>query len=166
LQVKAFEKTGLAGAYHEPFDVDCENFMEKSRGTAVWIAGCRRLLDRCVRQANTSDPGEVCQAFDIIFGLLDRIDEGRERLVFADEDGAWQVGVDWEEVLPRWFKVLSATAAPEQYWRRIDVLLEGHYRYGSARMVAVARKAATPAQRHALGTRSGRARPLRPARSR
>ena len=28
--------------------------------------------------------------------------------------GAWQVGVHWEKVLPAWFKVLSATAEPDE----------------------------------------------------
>jgi len=146
--VRAFETASLAGDYYESFDVNSKNFMEKSRGTTGWIAECRRLLDRCVEQAKTADPAEVCQAFGIIFGLLDRIDECREDIIFfADEAGAWQVGVHWEKVLPPWFRVLSTTAGPEEYWQRIVPLLKQHYGHGSARMLAVARKIATPAQR-------------------
>ena len=149
--VKVFEKASLAGEYYEPFSVNSKNFMEKSKGTTGWIAECRRLLDRCADQAKTADPAEVRQAFDIIFGLLDRIDECREDIIFfADEAGAWQVGVHWENVLPPWFKVLSATAEAEEYAQRIVSLLNHHYHYGSARMLAVARKVATPAQRRAL----------------
>ena len=81
-----------------------------------------------MEQAKTADPAEVRQAFDIIFGLLDRIDECREDIIFfADEAGAWQVGVHWEKVLPPWFKVLSATAEPEEYAQRIVGLLKRHY---------------------------------------
>lgn len=86
--VRAFETASLAGDYYESFDVNSKNFMEKSRGTTGWIAEWRRLLDRCVEQAKTADAGEVCQAFGIIFGLLDRIDECREDFIFfADEAG-------------------------------------------------------------------------------
>ena len=149
--VKAFETASLAGEYYESFNVNSKNFMERSNGTTVWIAECRRLLDRCVEQAKTADRGELRQSFDIIFGLLDRIDGGREDIIFfADEAGAWQVGVHWEKVLPPWFKVLSATAQPAEYAQRIVGLLKHHYHYGSAKMLAVARKVATPAQRQAL----------------
>ena len=87
--VKAFETASLAGEYYESFNVNSKNFMEKSKGTTGWIAECCRLLGRCVEQAKTADPAEVCQAFDIIFGLLDRIDECREDIIFfADEAGS------------------------------------------------------------------------------
>jgi len=152
--VEAFEKASRAGEYYESFNVNSENFMEKSKGTMGWIAACRRLLDRCVEQVRTlrsAAPAEVCQAFDIIFGLLDRIDECRENIIFfADEAGAWQVSVDWNRVFPPWFKVLSATVAPEEYAERITTLLEHHYNYGRDSMLAIARKTATPEQRKVL----------------
>ena len=149
--LKAFDKASRAGDYYESFDVNSKNFMEKSQGTTGWIAECRRLLDRCVDEAKRGDQAEVRQAFDSIFGLLDRIDECRDDIIFfADEAGAWQVGVDWEKVLPPWFKVLSATAGPEEYARTIVNLLKHHYDYGSGKMLTLARKTATEAQRQAL----------------
>lgn len=162
--VRVFETASLAGEYYESFDVNSKNYMQKSKGTTSWVAECRRLLDRCVEQAKTADPAEVCQAFGIIFGLLDRIDECREDIIFfADEAGAWQVGVHWEKVLPPWFKVLSATAAPEEYGPRIIGLLKHHYGHGSARMLGVARKIASPAQRQALPKPEAPATPRRSA---
>jgi len=149
--VQAFEKACLAGEYYEDFNVNSKNYMEKSTGTKAWIAECDRLLDRCVAQEKKGDPAEVRQAFDIIFGLLDHIDECLDDIIFfADEAGSWQVGVDWDKVLPPWFKVLSATAAPEEYAGRITVLLEHRYNYGHDKMLAIARKTATPDQRKAL----------------
>lgn len=152
--VKAFQKCSLAGEYYESFDVNSKNFMEQSRGTTGWIADCHRLLDRCVGQVKTArsaDPTEICQAFDIIFGLLDRIDECREDIIFfADEGGAWQVGVEWNKVLPPWFKVLSATAAPDEYAGRIATLLDHRFSGGRDKMLAVARKTAKTDQRKAL----------------
>ena len=95
--VKAFEKASLASEYYEGFNVNSKNCMETSTGTTVWIAECRRLLDRCVAQEKKGDPAEV-----------------------------------------------------RQYTRRLTGLLEHHYNYGSKKMLAVARKAATPAQRKAV----------------
>jgi len=93
--VKAFEKASLAGEYYETFDVNWKNSMETSTGTAGWISQCHRLLDRCVDLAKKSDPTEIRQAFDIIFGLLDRIDDCRDDCpgrAVGDERGRAQSG--------------------------------------------------------------------------
>jgi hypothetical protein len=144
--VKAFATASRA---YESFDVNYKNRTEQSRGTTAWIAGWRRLLDRCVAEEKKGNPAEVRGAFDILFGLLDYIDECKDDVIFfADEGGSWQVGVDWDRVLPPWFRVLSATAAPEEYAERITFLLEHHQ--GRDKMLAVARKTATSEQRRAL----------------
>jgi len=88
---------------------------------------------------------------DTIFGLLSRIDECRDDIIFfADEGGSWQVGVDWERVLPAWFKVLSATTEPEEFVTRATSLLWPHYRHGRDKMLVIARRTGTPKQRKAL----------------
>jgi hypothetical protein len=150
-KVKFFEQASLAGDYYDPFDVNSKNCMDKSIGTVAWIAECNRLLGLCVVQARTGDASEARQSFDIIFGLLDEIDACRDNVIFfADEAGAWQVGVDWAQVLPSWFKVLSAMATPEEYATRVVALLNRHCGYQSPTMLAVAGKLATPAQARAL----------------
>jgi hypothetical protein len=152
--VKAFEKASLTGKYYQAFSVNSKNYTEKSRGTLAWIADCCRLLERCVAHPKKKDPATVCQAFEIIFSLLSKIDEGTDDILFfADEGGSWEVGVDWENVLPAWFKVLSATAGPSEYTQGITTVLERHYKHGRIKMLAVARKIATPAQRQALAER-------------
>ena len=149
--VKLFEKASLAGEYYESFGVNSKNYTQLSAGTTAWIADYLRLLDRCVINAKESNPADVRQAMDILFGLLNHIDEGRDDVIFfADEGGSWQVGVDWAKVLPAWFKVLSATAEPEEYAERITALLSCHYQYGRDKMLAIARRTATTRQRKAL----------------
>jgi hypothetical protein len=149
--VRAFQKASLAGKYYQAFAVNSKNYREESSGTLAWIADCRRLLGRCVAQAKKEDPATVCQAFEVIFSLLNQIDQCTDDILFfADEGGSWALGVDWENVLPAWFKVLSATAGPSEYAQRINTLLKRHYEYGRIKMLAVARKIATPAQRQAL----------------
>jgi hypothetical protein len=130
-KLKAFEKASLTGEYYESFDVNSKNSTKKADGTKGWISECRRFLDCCVKEAMTGDPVEVREAFDIIFGLLDSIDECRDDIIFfADVAGSWQVGVDWEKVLPPWFRVLSATAEPEEYAERTVYVVKQHYEYG------------------------------------
>jgi hypothetical protein len=149
--VKAFEKASLSGEYYESFNVNSKNCTVKSTGTRAWIATCHRLLDCCTTQARKGDSADVRQAFEIIFGLLDHIDECLDDVIFfADEAGSWQVGVDWNKVLPSWFRVLSATAGPEEYAERITVLLEHHCNSGSEKMLSIARRKGTPQQRKAV----------------
>jgi hypothetical protein len=155
--VKAFDKASRAGEYYESFMVNSRNCMEQSTGTTAWIAEHGRLLDRCVTEAKRGTPAEVREAFDILFGLLDYIDECNDDVIFfADEAGSWQVGVGWERVLPPWFRVLSGTAAPGEYSERITALLDHHYKHGRDKMLAVARKTATPEQRKALANAANR----------
>jgi hypothetical protein len=154
--VKRFEKASLAGEYYESFDVNSKNYTQKSAGTTAWIADYLRLLDRCLISARKSDPAEMRETMDILFGLLNHIDEGNDDVIFfADEGGSWQVGVDWAKVLPVWFKVLSATAGPEEYAERITSAISRHYSYGRDKMFAIARRTATAHQRKALTTVKG-----------
>jgi hypothetical protein len=152
--VKAFQNASLTGKYYHAFAVNSKNYMEKSSGTLAWIADCRRLLESCVAHSKKEDPAAVCQAFEIIFSLLSKIDECTDEILFfADEGGSWEVGVDWEIVLPAWFRVLSATAGNSEYAQRINIVLKRHYKRGRIKMLAVARKIAGPAQRQALPER-------------
>ncbi len=154
--VKRFEKASLAGEYYESFNVNSGNFMQQSAGTSAWIAEYGRLLDRCVMNATKSDPAEVRGAMDVLFGLLNHIDEGNDDVIFfADEGGSWQVGVEWAKVLPAWFKVLSATVEPEEYAKRVSALLSSHYHHGREKMLAIARRTATTNQRMALAKIQG-----------
>lgn len=153
--VQRFKKASLAGEYYESFCVNSKNYTEQSAGTSAWIAEYSRLLDRCAIDAKTGEPAEVRKAMDILFGLLDHIDECLDDVIFfADEGGSWQVGVDWAKVFPPYFTVLSATAVPEEYAQRITTLLSSHYNYGRDKMLAVARRTANADQRKALSVRS------------
>ena len=149
--VKRFEKDSLAGKYYVSFNVNSKNYMEKSAGTISWIAEFHQLLDRCVNSAKESDPMETRQAMDVLFSLLDYIDKCNDDVIFfADEGGSWQVGVNWEKALPVWFKCLSITTEPKDYAERIADMLSRHYQYGRDKMLAIARRIATPPQRKAL----------------
>ena len=146
--MKAFEKASLAREYYDSFDVNSKNFMQKSEGTTSWIADCLRLLERCRSGAGKGEPAEVRAAFDVLFGLLERLDHNPDQILFfADEAGAWQVGVDWKKVFPTYFEVLSKTSGSDEYAPRVIHLIDTHYAYGRAKMVTAARKAATAVQR-------------------
>ena len=149
--VQLFEKESLSRNYFQSFEVNSRNCTKQSTGTSAWIAQCLRLFDRCIVDSRKGAPAEVCKAVDILFGLLSRIDDNPDDIIFfADEGGCWQVGVDWPRVLPAWFKVLSATTEPEEFVTRITTLLSRHYRHDRDKMLTAARRTATPQQREAL----------------
>jgi hypothetical protein len=151
-EVKRFQKASLAGEYYESFSVNSKNCTEESAGTSAWISEYQRLLERCLGATANAEPVEVRGAMDILFALLDHIDEGHDDVIFfADEGGSWQVGVKWETVLPAWFKMLAVTASPEDYAVRIRQMVSNHHSYGGEKMLAIARKIGTPEQRKALG---------------
>jgi hypothetical protein len=153
---KAFDAASRARKYYESFNVNSSNYMESSGGTVAWCAECRRLLDRCAAAEGSLDPSEVRQAFETVFDLLDHIDEGNDDVIFfADEGGSWQVGVDWKEILPAWFKVLAATAGPVEFAERVVLLVGSHCNYDRDKMLSAARKPATPDQRKELSLVAG-----------
>jgi hypothetical protein len=152
--VKAFEKRSLDGEYFEPFDVNSKNCSAQSMGTTAWVAEYGRFLKRCVAEEELGDPAAVRESFDILFGLVDLIDEGSDEvLFFADDGGSWEFGEDWHEILPPWFRVLSCTSAPEEFAERVLAILNARCAFGSDKMLAVARKTATPEQAKALVAR-------------
>lgn len=99
--VQAFQKASLAGKYYQAFAVNSKSFMDISNATLAWMADCHRHLDQCIAQVQRKeDP-------------VDQIDAGDDgTLFFADEGGSSALGIDWEKVLPAWFRILSATADP------------------------------------------------------
>jgi len=150
-EVQAFQKACLAREYYEAFDVNSKNCTQSSLGTLAWIADFRRLLFRCVEQAKKRNVASVRCAFDTLFELLDRFDDADDRMVFfADEGGSWMIGVDWKQVLPAWFRVLSLTADPAEYVRRFETFVGRHGNYQRAELLAEARQVATPSQRKEL----------------
>jgi len=149
--VRSFDKASRAGEYYESFMVNSRNYTAQSAGTTAWIATCNRLLDCCVADEKKSDAAEIRAAFDILFGLLDYIDQGNDEVIFfADEGGSWQVGVDWVKILPSWFRVFSITATPEEYAERITSLIRHHCNCDREKILAAASECATTEQREAL----------------
>jgi hypothetical protein len=156
-QAKAFEKASLAGDYYASFDVNSKNYREMSGGTRAWIAECRRLLDRCVSDTRDGRYAEARDAFEIVFALLQHLDQGSDDVIFfADEGGSWQVGVDWRKVFPAWFVCLSATVEPDEYARRVIEVVDRFVKYDRDKHLDVAARKATAAQRQALAEKSHR----------
>jgi len=149
--VKAFGGASLRGEYYEGFAVNSKNYMEMSNGSKTWIAECNRLLDRCVASARERPRQPVRAAFEIIFDLLRDIDVGNDDIIFfADEGGAWQVGVEWRPVLSAYFGCLAESATPEEYAATVTALIDEFEPHDRARHLRAARAQATPAQKKAL----------------
>jgi hypothetical protein len=130
--------------------------MDQSRATGRFIAECNRLLGRCVKASSGRRPAETREAFERILALLERIDEGNDDVFFADEQGSWQVGVEWDVVLPAWFTCLAQVAAPEEFGDAVARIVEDFEPHAGRKHYSAARAVANAAQREAL-TRSIRA---------
>ncbi len=149
--VTSFHAASLGHEYYEGFDVNSKNFMQKSRGTATWIAECNRLLDRCVALAGKDEHAEASKSFEMIFALLRRIDEGHDDVIFfADEGGSWQVGVSWREVLPAWFTCLGRSTKPDDYARAVVSMIDDFVAHDREWFLKKALGKASPAQKKAL----------------
>lgn len=149
--VQDFYNRSLAGYYYEDFMVNSKNYMDQSRGTMNFIAEFWRLTNRCINESTESNPNETHQAFDLLFNLLEEIDECRDDIIFfADEGGSWQVGMDWNQVLPYYFKALAAVVNAKEYAQCVVDVLKTHVDYKSDEFVGIALKVAKPSQKKAL----------------
>jgi len=152
--VQRFYADSRAGQYHESFNVNSRNFMDKSEGTELWISSCNQLFDKCVEASGKGHDTETCTAMDLLFELLEQIDTGSDDIIFfADEAGSWQVGVDYEKVLPAYFASLGPTAEPDRYATRVLELIDEHASNDRDRLLKAARRVANTTQRKALKAR-------------
>jgi hypothetical protein len=150
-EVRRFHGASLNGDYYESFNVNSKNFMEKSEGTEAFIAEFDRLIGKCIRAAGKGPRGPVREAFDLLFGLLRRIDEDPDSVVFfADEAGSWQVGVDWRSALPAYFQCLADGVAAEEFAREVDRTISDFADYERPKLLAAARRVANVEQKAVL----------------
>jgi hypothetical protein len=158
-EVRKFHDASLGGEYYESFGVNSKNFMEKSEGTEAFIAEFDRLIGKCVHAAVKGPHAPVREAFDLLFALLRRIDNDPESVIFfADEAGAWQVGVDWRIVLPSYFRCLAEGTPGDEFAREVDRAISDFCDYERPRQLAAARRVASPEQKAALRRLPSRAR--------
>jgi len=76
-------------------------------------------------------------------------------IFFADEAGSWQVGVDWDAVLPEWLKCLAETSSPEAFAEEAVATINDFDSYDLDKHMKEARRVASPAQRKVLTSRLG-----------
>ena len=150
-EVRKFHAASLEGDYYESFGVNSRNFMKKSEGTEMFIDDFERLVGKCVRAATADPRAQVREAFDLLFELLRRIDEDPDSVVFfADEAGSWQVGVDWREVLPAYFRCLASDMTGEDFARAVDRTISDFEEHERPRHMTAARRVANAEQKAAL----------------
>ena len=150
-EVRKFHDASLRGDYYESFGVNSKNFMQKSEGTEMFIEEFEQLAGKCARAATVGPHAPVREAFDLLFALLRRIDDDPDSVVFfADEGGSWQVGVDWHEVLPAYFRCLANGMAGEDFARAVDRAISDFADYERPRQLTAARRVANAEQKAAL----------------
>lgn len=150
-EVRKFHDASLSHEYYESFHVNSKNYMEKSRGTEAFLAEFARLIGKCVRATAKGPRRPVREAFELLFALLRRIDEDPDSVVFfADEGGSWQVGADWREVLPAYFRCLAEGASGDEFAREVDRAITDFADYDRPHQLTAARRVAGVEQEAAL----------------
>lgn len=90
-------------------------------------------------------------AFELLLALLRRIDEDSDNIVFfADEGGAWQVGVNWSAALSAYFQCLADGSSGDEFAREVDRAIEDFADYERPKHMAAARRVANAEQKAAL----------------
>ncbi|MEZ4273591.1 MAG: hypothetical protein R3C68_19775 [Myxococcota bacterium] len=155
MAVEKFHSDSVGHRYYDSFDVNSKNYRDKSEGTVLWISECNRLFEQCVILTKKGHHTEARQSMDLLFDLLDQMDRDSGQIIFlADEAGSWQVGVDFDCVLPAYLTSLAAHADPKDYAQRAVTLIAEYASYDREKFLAVAQDVANPQQCQAL---SGRA---------
>lgn len=150
-EVRKFHEASLRREYYESFNVNSKNYMEKSKGTDAFLAEFDRLIRKCVHATAKGPRRPVREAFEVMFALLRRIDEDPDTVVFfADEGGSWQVGADWREVLPAYFRCLAEGASGDEFAREVDRSITDFADYDRRHQLTAARRVASVAQEAAL----------------
>lgn len=121
---REFSEAALRGEFYEDFAVNWRNSSSVSGGTHEFEARLDLLFDRCIEEAATGDPAEVCASYELIFDLLRQIDTFDRDIVFwADEGGVWQFGIMWRRVLPPYFHCLAKTVEQQELARRAKAVV-------------------------------------------
>lgn len=154
-EVKKFHEASLHHEYYDSFNVNSKNYMEKSEGTEAFLAEFDRLIEKCVRTVAKGPRGPLRAAFELLFALLRRIDEDSDSVVFfADEGGSWQVGVEWRDVLPAYFRCLADGASADDFAREVDRAITDFTDYDRPHQLTAARRVASVEQKAALQRRA------------
>lgn len=150
-EIRAFDKASRAGEYYEDFRVNSKNFMEVSGGTKAWIAECERLLACCVKAVGKKGTAKTHEAFEIVFALLEHVDKCLDDVVFfADEGGSWQVGVNWDKVLPAWFICIAPILEPDEYAHRVVDIVDRFASYNRDLLLSIAAQNGSAEQKKSL----------------
>jgi hypothetical protein len=111
---REFTEAAMQGAYYEAFAINWRNSTQESGGTQEFEARLDLLFDRCIEEAKTGEPSEVCASYEMLFELLRAIERWDRDIVFwADEGGIWNFHIQWSRVLPPYFRCLRETAPTE-----------------------------------------------------
>jgi hypothetical protein len=150
-EVRKFHDASLRGDYYDSFDVNSKNFMDRSGGTEEFIAEFDRLIGKCVLAAARGSHPDLRETFELLFALLRSIGEDPDSVVFfADEAGSWQVGVNWREVFPAYFRCLADGMSAEDFAREVDAAIADFANRERPLHLAAARRVANPEQKAAL----------------
>ena len=110
------------------------------------------MSQRCWHRGASKSGGAqaVCYAFELLFDLLLRLDDGEDFVFFADEGGCWQIMSDYEKIFPAYFSCLAKVTQPEDYARKACSVIASLAEHADKKHLESARKAASSEQQKAI----------------
>jgi hypothetical protein len=143
--VRKFDQESRRHKYYEPFDVNWKNSNDVCKATEAWFAECERLFRACTKWAARGFHDEARAAFEAMFALVGRMNDGEDIVFFADEGGSYMLSVSWPGLLAAYSSCL-AEVEPEDFVGTVGGLIGEYAGYRSTECWAAVRAVASPAQ--------------------
>lgn len=114
-EIQAFERESLSGLYYAPFDINSKNYMDIPEETEAWFDRIGDLLKDSAKLTEKGEHALAVQCFDILYKLIETMEEGDEEIVFAEECGSWMIPCEKKDILASFIASMAATKSPEMF---------------------------------------------------
>ena len=109
-----FQRQSRAGMYHEPFDINSNNWLDIPEETNEWFDRLGDLLQASTQLTVQGDHSHAVACFGVLYELIDAMESGEE-IVFGDEIGGWMIPSDEKKFIAAYMTSLAAIATPEEF---------------------------------------------------
>ena len=114
-QIEIFQKDSLDKRYYESFNVNSKNWIHVPEKTGGWFDRLSSFLEQSTRLSKQGEHAAAAECFQILYQLIDAIDDGDCEIVFADELGSWMIPGDERKFAEAYLLSLARTGSPEDF---------------------------------------------------
>ena len=156
-EVAKFRRDSFAGKYYSSFMIDSKNFMQIPAETSLWCDRFARLTKQACELTREGEHRAAVRCFSALYELLEAMESGDSKIVFAHELGGWLIPDDEKVWLKAYLRSLAATAEPQEFAKTVaPILWRDSIQSFAASAYESAIQVATPTQRVALESERAR----------